>query len=138
MLGHDLSSGGSGAVQWVRGGVGGGCRACRPSLAVGGVPDGVVAAGGTQEHRADRGLGDRRDELPEEGATFGRGGAAVLRDARQGSELSGGGERQPGEPKRERASRLAPLPAEGVGGGRGAARAGGRAAGGGVRAEVGD
>jgi hypothetical protein len=65
-------------------------------------------------------------------------GAAVLQDVGEGGELPGGGEREPREPQRERAGRLALVPAEGVGDGPCAVRSGGGPAGGWVPREVED
>ena len=46
-----------------------------------------------ERQRADRGLDHRRYGLSQEGAAFGRGGAAILRAARQAGQLPGGGDR---------------------------------------------
>src|SRR5262249_58228325 len=75
------------------------------------------SGGGRGAAGAGGGLGGRRDGDAEEGAPLGRGGAPVLRRARQTGELPGGGERLAGPRAGPRACRLPAVSAGGVGAG---------------------
>ena len=79
--------------------------------------------------RADRSLDHRRHRVSEEGPAFGRGGAAVLRPARQAGQLPGRGQPVARQPRGQPADRLAPVSAAGMDGRCRAPRRGRRARG---------
>ena len=84
------------------------------------------------------GLAGGRHRAAEEGQALGRGGAPVLRPARQAGELSGRGHALGRDRARQPAGRLPALPARGLGRGPGATGVGGGAGGGRVRDQARD
>ena len=72
-------------------------------------------AAGDRAARADRGVDHRRHGLSQEGPALGRGGAAVLRPARQAGQLPGGGVAVAGQSPRQPAGGLSAVSAARIG-----------------------
>ena len=91
---------------------------CRPSPLVGregvgqGARDGDAGAGAP---RADRGMDHRRYRPSQEGAALGRGGATILRPARQAGQLPSGGVVVDRQSPRQPAGGLSSVSAGGLG-----------------------
>ena len=79
-----------------------------------------------ERHGADRGLDHRRHRLSQAGAALGRGGAAILRPARQAGQLPGGGVAVDRQSPCEPAGGLSAVPAAGMGDGSRPSAQGGR------------